>query len=182
LAFYFSLLCFLPHALQKKDETMQEKINQELRKIEALLRSVEYNNAMAQTLEAAYSKNIGKDVLPFLSQDEDTAANSFIKNEKIAINVAGFYALECGLNYFAAQGKLPSNVLMSVVNNSISKDDKILLQRFANATWKAGQPFRGLDRIERENFVPFDFLSEEEKEKDWVQIKVAAEKLLNDIK
>jgi len=51
-----------------------------------------------------------------------------------------------------------------------SVDDKILLQRFANATWKAGQPFRGLDRITRDNFVPFYFL-QMKKLKDWVQIK-----------
>jgi hypothetical protein len=35
-----------------------------------------------------------------------------MKEEKIATNLAGFYALECGLSYLAtAQKKLPSAVL-----------------------------------------------------------------------
>jgi hypothetical protein len=46
--------------------------------------------------------------------------------------------------------------------------------RFANVTWKAGQPFRGLDRIAHATFTPYYFLTEAELEKDWIQIKLAA--------
>jgi hypothetical protein len=53
-----------------------------------------------------------------------------------------------------------------------------LFSRFANATWKAGQPFRGLNRIERETFTPFFFLSETDIDKHWVQIKAATAKVL----
>jgi len=49
---------------------------------------------------------------------------------------------------------------------------------FSNATWKAGQPFRGLERIRKDNFIPASMLSKEELEKDWVQIRAATEKLL----
>jgi hypothetical protein len=51
------------------------------------------------------------------------------------------------------------------------------MKRFANATWKAGQPFRSLDRITRKTFTCFDLLPPEEVEKDWMQIKAAAIKL-----
>lgn len=54
----------------------------------------------------------------------------------------------------------------------------MIFARFANATWKAGQPFRGLNRITRPTFTSFYFLGEADIEKDFVQIKMAAEKLL----
>jgi len=55
--------------------------------------------------------------------------------------------------------------------------DKVLFERLANATWKAGQPFRGLERSSTKNFTLFKFLPPEEIEKDWNQIKAAAEML-----
>ena len=138
---------------------------------------------MADTMHAAYYTSQGQAAPAFLTPADDTAVVSkSVRDEKIATNVAGFYALECGLNYFAAQNRLPSQVLGSIVNNNIGNEDKMLLQRFANATWKASQPFRGLDRIHSDNFIPFYFLDENEIEKDWVQIRAAAEKLLSDIK
>ena len=53
-----------------------------------------------------------------------------------------------------------------------------LLNRFANATWKASQPFRDLNRITRPNFIIASSLSKEEVDKDSMQIFHAAEKLL----
>ena len=63
------------------------------------------------------------------------------------------------------------------VNDSINLKNKVLFERFANATWKAGQPFRGLERISTKNFTLFKFLPPEEIENDWNQIKAAAEML-----
>jgi hypothetical protein len=101
-----------------------------------------------------------------------------VKEQKIATNVAGFYALECGLNYFAIKNNiLPSLMLDSIIDNTISKDDKLMFARFANATWKASQPFRGLSRIRKDNFIPARYLSDEELEKDFVQIQSSAKKL-----
>ena len=54
----------------------------------------------------------------------------------------------------------------------------LLLARFANATWKASQPFRSLSRITRDTFKPAALLGPEDLAKDYVQIRNAAVKLL----
>lgn len=196
----FTVFNFLPQDEVVKDEeqiqtaavkllsAMQDvkdsSTKKQMEKVKLLLQNKEFALQMADSMNNAYNVRQKLPAENFLSPHDDTATvTKSVKEEKIAINIAGFYALECGLNYFAAEkNKLPSQVLQSIIENTISVDDKMLLQRFANATWKAGQPFRSLDRIARDNFVPFYFLSDEEIEKDWVQIKAAAEKLLKDIK
>lgn len=156
----------------------------QMEQIKVLMQNKDFALQMADSMNNAYKVRQKLPAANFLTPEDDTATIiKSVKEEKIAINVAGFYALECALNYFAAaKNKLPSQVLQSIIDGTISSDDKMLSQRFANATWKAGQPFRGLDRIQRNNFVHFYFLTDEEIEKDWVQIKAAAEKLLKDIK
>jgi len=151
----------------------------QVKKISRLLQDKQFALEMAQHMEAAYYIAQQQTVAPFLKLGEDTATiKKNIKEEKIATNIAGFYALECGLSYLASvKKKLPSAMLRSILADSIGKDDKRLFERFANATWKAGQPFRGLDRITRSTFTSFDLLPPEEIEKDWVQIKAVAEKL-----
>ena len=140
----------------------------------------QYALEMAKHVEAAYYAAQKKNAPAFLEPKQDTARIEKNKlEEKVATNVAALYALECGLSYLAsAENKIPSEVLQSIEDGTISTDDKKLLERFANATWKAGQPFRGLDRITRDVFVPFYFLSQEEIEKDWVQIKAVSKKLI----
>ncbi len=190
---------FLPEAEVKKDydqvsaaagkvtEAMQDvkdaSRENQLQKLKTLLQDKSFALEMAQHMEAAYYTAQQQEVPAFLKPGEDTATISKdVKEEKIATNIAGFYALECGLSYLAtAQQKLPSAVLQAIVNDSLDAKDKKLFERFANATWKAGQPFRGLDRIKRDVFIPFDLLSMEEQEKDWVQVKAAAEKLLQSL-
>lgn len=190
---------FLPEAEVKKDydqifaaadklvEAMQGVKDaskaEQLQKLKALLQDKSFALEMAQHMEAAYYAAQQQAVPAFLQPGEDTATvNKSAKDEKIATNIAGFYALECGLSYLVtAQHKLPSAVLQSIVNDNLNAKDKKLFERFANATWKAGQPFRGLDRITRDVFIPFDLLSTEEQEKDWVQIKAASEKLLQSL-
>ena len=149
---------------------------EQFKEISRFMKDKKYALEMAQYMEAAYYTAENKPVPPFVSPAEDTVTiekNAF--DEKVATNLAAFYALECGLSYLAASNnELPSDVLLSIINGSIAEKDKQLLERFANATWKAGQPFRNLDRISKDNFTPFYFLSAEEIEKDWVQIKTAA--------
>ena len=190
---------FLPEAEIKKDhdqisaaadkmmEAMQDVKNaskvEQFQKLKALLQSKSFALEMAQHIEAAYHTAQQQPVPVFLKPGEDAATvRKNEKEEKIATNIAGFYALECGLSYLAtAQQKLPSAVLQSIVNDSLNTKDKKLFERFANATWKAGQPFRGVDRITRDVFIPFDLLSKKAQEKDWVQVKAAAEKLLQSL-
>ena len=148
----------------------------QLRRVDQLLKDRTFAIEIAKHMEAAYYKGLQQNAPPFLKPGEDTS--TVMKNvleEKIATNIAGFYALECGLSYLAtADNKLPTAVLDSILNDNIDHEDKKLFERFANATWKAGQPFRSLDRITRKNFTVVDFLSSDEVEKDWVQIKAAA--------
>lgn len=155
---------------------------EQFKRIAQLMKDKNYALEMAQYVESAFYTAQKKDAPPFLESQQDT--NRVDKNkmdEKVATNAAAFYALECGLSYLAsAEKKVPSDVLQSIVNDSIDTKDKVLLERFANATWKAGQPFRGLDRISRDVFIPFYFLSKEEIEKDWVQIKSVAGKLIRE--
>jgi hypothetical protein len=155
----------------------------QLQKLDQLLKDKQFALQMAMHMEGAYYTGQQQAIPPFLKPEEDASVIiKSVKEEKIATNVAGFYALECGLSYLAtAQNRLPSEVLQLIINDSISNTDKRLFERFANATWKAGQPFRGLNRIERKTFTPFDLLPSEEIEKDWVQIKAAARMLLKNL-
>ncbi len=166
----------LSAALQDVKDSIRERQTKEIGR---LLKDERFALEMAEHMEAAYYQSQQQQVPVFLRPGEDSAVIlKTPKEEKIATNIAGLYALECGLSFLAtAQNKLPSEVLQSIINDEISNNDKRLFERFANATWKAGQPFRGLDRIARGNFVPFDLLTPEEIDKDWVQIKAAANKL-----
>ena len=194
----FTCFNFLPENEVKKDydqymtaaakllfamkDVSDSNTDAQMHKLKELLQDENFTVAMADSMHVGYYTREQQQAPAFLAPEDDTATIlKSVKEEKIATNVAGFYALECGLNYFAAKNILPSDMLKSIVDSTIDNNDKMLLQRFANATWKAGQPFRGLDRIHRDNFVPFYFLDEAEIEKDWIQIKAAAEKLLNDI-
>jgi hypothetical protein len=164
-----------PYADQAKEE--------QFKKIGQLMQDKNYAMEMAQHIESAYYTAQKKEAPAFLEAPQDTSKVEKNKlEEKVATNVAAFYALECGLSYLAsAEKKVPSEVLQSIMSDSIDTKDKVLLERFANATWKAGQPFRGLDRITRDIFVPFYFLSKDEIEKDWVQIKSVAGKLIHEL-
>lgn len=158
-----------------------KSVKDQLQRLSELLKDEQFAMDMAQHMEAAYYKALNEPIPDFLKAGEDTATfqRSF-KEDKIATNIAGFYALECGISYLAtAQHLLPSDVLRSIAHDSLSIENKKIFERFANATWKAGQPFRGLDRITRETFTCFDLLPPDEVEKDWIQIKAAVVKLIS---
>ena len=71
----------------------------------------------------------------------------------------------------------PLDIIDGIAKGSRSKDDMTLLARLANATWKAGQPFRALSRISRDNFIPAVLLTDADVQKDLDQIKAAAQKV-----
>lgn len=157
--------------------------NTQLETIKKLLQSKAFALSFAESQQNAYQKNLGAEVTSIVAPDEaGKTEQKLVVEEKIAMNLAGLYALECGVAYLAKRDqKMISAVLQEIVEETLSRDDQELLCRFANATWKAGQPFRQLDRITRDVFVPFDLLSDEEKLKDWVQIRQAAEQVLAEI-
>lgn len=162
--------------LTSMQEVRNKSMEDQMKTLRSLLQSESFAVEMAMSQDAGYYTAQKKPVPLFLlPEDEKATLTKPVKEQKIAQNVAGFYALECGLNYLVtAQQKLPSDILNAVVADTTSDEDKQLLCRFANATWKAGQPFRGLNRITRVTFTPFYFLSEADIEKDWVQVKAAA--------
>jgi len=126
--------------------------------------------------------NFALEMSGYTDRGDTSTISKRVKEEKIAINIAGFYALECGLSWLAQTDHLlPSQTMAHIIADSLPAEQKLLFARLANATWKAGQPFRALDRIRRDNFVPAVFLSPEEVEKDHVQIKAAAILLLESI-
>jgi len=148
--------------------------------LKALLQDPEFALEMASWLDAAYYKGQGEPVPDFLTEEDKTAVKEkSVAEEKIAMNLAGFYALEAGLGVLVERtGESPTAILGKIVDGTLPEEDMLLLARFANATWKAGQPFRALDRITRDAFIPAAMLSQAELEKDFVQIVAAAEKLL----
>ncbi|MVM35935.1 hypothetical protein GO755_38335 [Spirosoma sp. HMF4905] len=162
--------------LDSMREVQDSSLDGQMKKLRSLLKDEDFALEMATAMAAKYHTAQQKAAPPFLSPEEEKATSKkSAKEQKIATNLAGFYALECGLNYLVTtQHKRPSDILKSIVDDKVSSEDKQLLCRFANATWKAGQPFRGLDRITRDTFTPFYFLSEADVEKDWVQVKAAA--------
>jgi hypothetical protein len=162
---------------------LEQSIANELHKIDSLLRNTEYSYAMAKTQDSSYQVGVNQQPAEFLTASDDTAIiRKTMLEEKVAINLAGFYALECGIGLLSNQTqKKPTEILSAIVNNQLDSASVRLLNRFANATWKAGQPFRSLERITRSNFRVFDFLPSDEVKKDYDQIKSAATKLLYSI-
>ncbi|MCW5849381.1 MAG: hypothetical protein KIT87_04835 [Anaerolineae bacterium] len=156
----------------------------QLQRLRKLLQDQNFALEMAQTLDAAYYKGQNQPVPPFLKPEEETAtAPKSVKEEKIAINLAGFYAVESGLGVISERTKeMPMDILDSIAKGTRSKEDMLLIARFANATWKAGQPFRALNRITRDNFRPAALLSQDDLQKDFDQIRAAADKLLEAMK
>ncbi len=152
----------------------------QLARLKTLLQDKGFALEMATWLDAAYYKGQGQTPPPFVKPEEETAtAPKSVKEEKIAINLAGFYAVEAGIGFISERsGKTPVEILQSIVDGSLPEEDMLLLARFANATWKASQPFRSLSRITRDTFRPATLLTREELMKDYVQVRAASEKLL----
>jgi len=165
------------------DATSAESAEDQMISVKNLIQDETYALEMAMFLAASYYTGQNQETPPFISREEEQATVSkSAREEKIAMNLAGFYALESGVDYLAhIQNTRPSEILRCITGGTILPSDRQLLCRFANATWKAGQPFRGLDRITREVFTLFDFLSEEDKNKDWAQITGAAAIVLGEL-
>jgi len=156
-----------------------DELTPQLKRLQALLQSQDFALDMASFLDAAYYRGQDQTPPPFLQPGEDTATiQKSVKEEKIAINLAGFYALESGIGLLAERTKqMPADILDAITQNRLAADDMLVLARFANATWKAGQPFRALNRITRDTFKPAILLTDDDVKKDVVQIKAAAWRL-----
>ncbi len=163
-----------------KTELQPGTLPEQMQQLRALLRDTAFARKMAAWMCDSFN-NSGEKKQPYESPGNPGILNmKSLKDEKIAASIAGFYGLECGLNWLIVNyEKSVVSILKEIVEESISAGDRNVLNRFANATWKAGQPFRGLDRITRDTFTPYYFLTEADIAKDWGQVKTAAGKLLN---
>ena len=148
---YFALILYSVTACNSKTNNREEanRIEQELATIDSLLRDTAFARTMAGSLDSAYYLGIGQIPQTFLTPEDDTAiVLKLQREEKVATNLAGFYALECGIGLLNAQtNTTPVEWLQKITNGSADTNDVLLLNRFANTTWKASQPFRGLSRI-----------------------------------
>ena len=162
------------------DNTTDETMAKELSVIDSLLRDEKFAYRMAAALDSAYYVGVGEKPREFISRQDDSSVFSISeKDELIATNLAGFYALECGIELISSvTGQTFCSVLEKMLAGKTDSGGVLILNRFANATWKAGQPFKGLSRIKRQTFTPFYFLSKEDIDKDLVQVKAAAKMLL----
>ncbi len=169
--------------LSSMQDVLETPVEDQMKFLRGLMHDTGYAKDMAAWMDASYYAGMNEQAPPFISKEEDTATiTKKVKSIKIATSIAGFYALECGLNYLVTTtGKLPSEILQAIVDGELGAANEELFARFANATWKAGQPFRSLSRITREIFTPFYFLSKPDRQKDMIQVKAAAEKLLKDL-
>jgi hypothetical protein len=137
---------------------------------------------------ASFAKKITQELsgILFTAKENEAAKDATFRlsvaEEKIAINMAGCYALVCGTDLISRQKKMaPWVLLQQIIDDTLDPDNWELLYRFANITWKAGQPFRGHERIERPVFIPFSLLPAHEVKKDHVQIISAAAVLTKSI-
>jgi hypothetical protein len=177
---YFQIYYSAKKLLSDMDRISDSSMPEQMQMLRGLLQDTLYAVNVAAFLDSSGTRG-ERSESPFLTPTDDTATiRKSVKEMKIATSLAGFYAVECAANYLATKNKeLPSTVLKSFVNNSMNEADKLIFARFANATWKAGQPFRDLKRITRATFTPFYFLTEADIEKDIVQVRAAAARLLN---
>ena len=167
----------------KKSVTVDEQqLNTEISKINTLLRDTSFAAAMAGGQEATFYYSQGQAVPEFFA-GPDSLIHKSQREEKIATNLAGFYALETGIGALMAEKRgSPVEWLHKIVDHTIDSSSMLLLNRFANATWKASQPFRSLERITKDNFTVARLLSKEEIKKDADQISSAASVLLDSLK
>src|SRR5262249_48708235 len=123
-----------------------KQIQKEITIIDSLLQNEKYAEEMAISQYAAYYKGIGETAPPFITKEDETAIVTKTKEqEKIATNIAGFYALECGLTYLYDHSEMTiADWLNKIINDKAPDSVTFLLNRSANATWKAGQPFRDI--------------------------------------
>ena len=158
--FSISIALIIFSCSQKKSLAMkkEKKIHQELTRISNLLHDTSFALRMAESGEAAYSRAQVQITPKFLSAEkENDMIKKSARKEKIATNVAAFYAVECGIGLLRNQhGGTPAEWLNKIVNHQLNSNENLILNRFANATWKAGQLFRRLARIKKDNLSQFN--------------------------
>ncbi len=136
-------------------------LDEQLRVIEKILHDVEFAKQIAKHIHDAYYLGQGQEAPEFEATEQN-----------IAVNLAGFYAVEAGVGYLSeASRKTPLQIMDEIRSGTLADEQMLLLARFANATWKASQPFRSLSRITRPIMKPAARLTQDELQLDFDQIR-----------
>ncbi len=144
LLYVFSYSCTMQNA-EQHNMPNEKQIQDELLKITALLRDSSFALEMAGNQEASYYIANGETAPAFLPERSDTATLSkWVKEEKIATSIAPFYALECGIGaLMGLEGGTPVEWLTRLLDKKLDSGQILLLNRFANATWKSRTTLQG---------------------------------------
>ncbi len=144
----------------------------------------ETNESIDEWLQRPLFSDEEKEIL--LSTETKTPDQQQIFNtaqQKLAMNLAGFYSVSLGLGVIAGDNQdnqfCAQQILTAITQDKDTPKIRMLMSRLAHMTWAAGQPFRG--RETRPVMMPWDLLPPEEKHKDRVQIISAARVLLRNI-
>lgn len=147
---------------------------------------------VANALDREYAERAGKPEWhqPFTAKDNP---------EKVAISLAGLYATNGAGEMAAVVPDLDNRtrvvvdaekyitVLKKMRDSKLTPEEETPAMLFANVAWRSGQPFRDitskpLNRLARPVNAPWGTLPWEERVKDLVQVRKAAELLLQDIR
>jgi len=148
-----------------------------LNKLLAVISNTENQIKIANVCDQAYAEGTGNPTW--------YAQFGAEKPEHVGINLAAQAAVVSGVSILALiRGiNLEENltaILGEIAENKVSKVERGILLRLANATWNAQQPLRmdkgALGRASNMNV--FDLLPAEEVDKDFIQIEAAAKFLL----
>src|SRR4051794_17099118 len=89
-------------------QNQSSEIKFQLSVFDRLLRDQGFAQSMAAHLHSSYHTSLKETVPQFLTPADDTATIRVSKKEeKIAIKLAGFYALECGVGFLSERSCEP---------------------------------------------------------------------------
>jgi len=131
----------------------------------------------------AYQRDIAKvpqgSIPPLVTEDTPEGEVTSI----IAQNLAPLYALDGAMTeLWRGEKHPPIEALRGYLLSDNHPLGLTLSGIFANTGWKAGQPFRGIERIEREVFKPAVFLDKDEIDKDHILTGAVAQHLLGKVR
>lgn len=167
-----------PFLIEVASACDQSYRDSEINRINKANETAEVQQPIADYLKNSLFSTEEKDVLVSGPQEGNLEQQKMYDKaqQKLAMNLAGFYALSEGLGMIAEENPTDqhaaSKLLDSIVNKTADQKNLNKMCRLAHATWAAGQPYR--NRETRKVMQPWDTLPEGEKLKDMVQITAAA--------
>ena len=159
---------------------MKKNIEAQLRVIERLLKNPSFSLSMAKAQDAAYYTGMGQPVPPFLpAEQENAVVTKSIREQQLATGLSAFYAVECCVDLLCFQeNDTPVSFLNKIVLGDAGSGAMLLLNRFAQATWMAAQPFLRADCFIDSYFTLAGFLPGSQLITLNGQVQTAAAKLL----